>query len=76
MTQAPPRADVAVKSATVKYDTALLDQIAALVESGAIKPCVGAVFAFSDWRKAYELVMTGHARGRVMLEMPRGGLNA
>ena len=69
MTQAPPRSDVAVKPAPVKYDTALLDEISALVEAKAVKPCVGAVFAFADARKAYEHVMTGHARGRVMLDL-------
>ena len=67
MTQPIPRDDVAVKAAPVKYDTILLDQISALIESGAVKPTVGAVFAFADALKAYEHVMTGHARGRVML---------
>ena len=41
------------------------------MESRTIRPVVGAVFAFSDARKAYEHVMTGHARGRVMLDMVR-----
>ena len=69
MTQKAPRDDVAVKPAPVKYDTHLLDQISALVESKAVKPVVGAVFAFADVRKAYEHVMTGHARGRIMLDL-------
>jgi NADPH:quinone reductase-like Zn-dependent oxidoreductase len=69
MTQAPPRSDVEVKSAQVKYDTALLDQISALVKSRAIQPTVTEVFAFGDALKAFEHVMTGHARGKVMLDM-------
>jgi len=69
MTQNAPRDDVAVKPAPVKYDTHLLDQISALVESKAVKPVVGTVFPFADVRKAYEHVMTGHARGRIMLDL-------
>jgi NADPH:quinone reductase-like Zn-dependent oxidoreductase len=69
MTQAPPRGDVEVKPAPVKYDTALLDRISTMVQSKAIKPTVTAVFAFGDALKAYEHVMSGHARGKVMLEM-------
>jgi NADPH:quinone reductase-like Zn-dependent oxidoreductase len=69
MTQPAPRDDVAVKSAPVKYDTHLIDQISALVRSKAVKPVVGAVFPFADALKAYEHVMTGHARGRVMLDL-------
>ena len=38
MTQSPPRSDVEVKAAPVKYDTALLDQITALVKSRAVQP--------------------------------------
>ena len=38
MTQAPPRSDVEVKPAAVKYDTALLDQISTLVKSKAVQP--------------------------------------
>jgi len=69
MTQPAPRDDVAVKPALVRYDTQLLDQIAELVRIKAVKPTVGAVFPFADALKAYEHVMTGHARGRVMLDM-------
>jgi NADPH:quinone reductase-like Zn-dependent oxidoreductase len=69
MTQPAPRDDVAVKPAPVRYDTHLLDRIAELVRDKAVKPVVGAVFPFADVHKAYEHVMTGHARGRIMLDM-------
>jgi NADPH:quinone reductase-like Zn-dependent oxidoreductase len=69
MTQPAPRDNVAVKPAPVKYDTHLLDQISALVARGAVKPVVGAVFPFADALKGYEHVMTGHARGRTMLDL-------
>src|SRR4029079_15622487 len=71
MTQTPPRSDVEVKPAPVKYDTALLDQIGALVQSNTVRPVVSEVFAFADALKAFEHVTTGHARGKVMLEMAR-----
>ena len=69
MTQPPPRGDVEVRPAPVKYDAALLDQVAALVKSKAVQPTVTEVFAFRDAPKAFEHVMTGHARGKVMLDM-------
>ena len=69
MTQAPPRSDVEVKPAAVKYDTGLLDQISALVKSKAVQPTVTEVFPFSEALKSFEHVMTGHARGKVMLDM-------
>jgi alcohol dehydrogenase len=57
----------------VKYDTHLLDRIAELVAGNAIRPVVGAVFPLADALQAYEHVMTGHARGRVMLDMGKHG---
>ncbi len=72
MTQPPPRTDVAVKPAPVKYDGALLDDLGALVQSGALKPQVGKVYAFADAIKAYEHVNTGHARGKIVLDMSKG----
>jgi NADPH:quinone reductase-like Zn-dependent oxidoreductase len=69
MTQAPPRSDVEVKPAPVKYDAALLDQVTALVKSKAVQPTVTEVFPFNDALKSFEHVMTGHARGKVMLDM-------
>jgi alcohol dehydrogenase len=71
MTQPPPRSDVEVRPAPVKYDAALLDQISALVQSKAVRPVVTEVFAFSEATRALEHVMTGHARGKVMLDMSR-----
>jgi NADPH:quinone reductase-like Zn-dependent oxidoreductase len=69
MTQPPPRSDVTVKPAPVKYDTALLDEVSKLVGSKAVKPVVTATFGFADAQKAYEHVMTGHARGKVVIGM-------
>lgn len=70
MTQAPPRDDVTVKPATVSYATPLLDRITGLVDSGALKPIVSAVYPFAAAITAYEQVMTGHTRGKIVLQMP------
>src|SRR5215212_3184129 len=56
MAQAPPRSDVEVKPAPVKYDAALLDQIGALVKNKAVQPVVTEVFAFGDAVKSFEHV--------------------
>jgi NADPH:quinone reductase-like Zn-dependent oxidoreductase len=69
MTQPAPRHDVTVKQAPVKYDTHLLDRISTLVASGAVKPVVGSVFPFADALAAYQQVVTGHGRGRTVLDM-------
>lgn len=70
MTQPPPRSDVTVKAASVSYATAALDRISALVERGALKPTVSTVLPFAEAMFAYEQVMTGHTRGKIVLEMP------
>lgn len=67
MTQPPPRSDVSVKPAPVKYDAALLDRLAEMIARGALLPQIGARFAFADILKAYEHVMTGHARGKAVV---------
>jgi NADPH:quinone reductase-like Zn-dependent oxidoreductase len=69
MKEAPPRDDVTMTSAPVKYETRLLDEISALVAGKAVRPVVGAVFPFADALAAYRHVMTGHGRGRVMLDL-------
>ena len=65
----PPRADVEVKPTPVSYDTALLDRLTELIEQGAIKPQVGTVFPMVDAVAAYNQNQTGHARGKIVLEV-------
>jgi NADPH:quinone reductase-like Zn-dependent oxidoreductase len=71
MTQPPPRSDVEVRPAQVKYDAALLNEIAALVQSKVVRPLVSEVFPFSDALNAFQHVMTGHTRGKLVLEFGR-----
>jgi NADPH:quinone reductase-like Zn-dependent oxidoreductase len=72
MNQQPPRSDVTVKPAPVSYERRLLEQVAAWADNGVIKPVIGAMVPFDDAIKAYEQVMTGHARGKIVLEMRAG----
>lgn len=72
MNQQPPRSDVTVKPAPVSYERRLLEQIAEWVDNGVIKPVIGAMVPFDEAIKAYEQVMTGHARGKIVLEMRAG----
>lgn len=65
----PPRDDVEVKGTPVSYDTALLDCLTDLVEQGAIKPQVGTVFPLADAVTAYNQNQTGHAQGKIVLEV-------
>ena len=64
-----PRDDVAVSNASVSYDTASLERIAELVDSGAIRPQVSAVVPLSEAVSAYDLSQTGHLRGKVVLRV-------
>jgi NADPH:quinone reductase-like Zn-dependent oxidoreductase len=73
MTQAPPRSDVMVKAAQVGYGTPLLAEIAAMVDSGDLKPVVGTVLPFDAAVEAYRQVLSGHTRGKIVLTMKAGG---
>jgi NADPH:quinone reductase-like Zn-dependent oxidoreductase len=48
---------------------AQLQDIAALVEAGAIKPVVDRVFPFDQAVAAFDYLMTGHARGKIVLDV-------
>ena len=71
MNQQPPRTDVTVKPAPVSYERRLLDQVAGWVDGGVVKPVVEARVPFRDAITAYERVMTGHTRGKIVLDMAR-----
>jgi NADPH:quinone reductase-like Zn-dependent oxidoreductase len=62
---------VTVKPAPVSYGTDLLDRISALIARGTLKPVVGAVYPFGHTIEAYQQVMTGHARGKIVLDLAR-----
>jgi NADPH:quinone reductase-like Zn-dependent oxidoreductase len=72
---APPSEEEAkkfgVRSAflSVKGGSALLAELATLVDSGKIKPMVEKVLPLSEARQAHELNETGHARGKIVLKV-------
>ena len=64
-----PRNDIRVEIPLVGYERAGAERIAALMESGDVKPTVGEVYSLDDAIEAYRLSETGHARGKIVLGM-------
>jgi NADPH:quinone reductase-like Zn-dependent oxidoreductase len=64
-----PRDDVTVANAAVAYDTGALESLAAMVDSGAVKPQVSTVMPLDEAVAAYDLSQTGHVRGKIVLRM-------
>lgn len=60
---------IGVRSAFVfiEPNAAILGELAALVDSGKIRPIVGAEFAIQDVITAHELSESGHAVGKIVL---------
>ena len=56
-------------------DGPLLARVGALVESGAIRPIVGKVFALNELGSAYEELAKGHARGKIVIQIAKQGLH-
>jgi len=50
-------------------DGGQLAEVAALVEQGAIRPIVDRVYAFEDCVAAFEYLIAGRAKGKVVLEI-------
>jgi NADPH:quinone reductase-like Zn-dependent oxidoreductase len=65
----PPRDDVAVKLAVVRYEAATLERLTAFVESGAVRPQVGETLPLAEVRRAYDISRTGHIRGKIVLKV-------
>lgn len=54
---------------STRADTGELAEIAKLVDAGMVRPIVEAVFPLNEARRAQELSQTGHARGKIVLEV-------
>ncbi|KAE8747807.1 hypothetical protein FOCC_FOCC005420 [Frankliniella occidentalis] len=48
---------------------AALDEIQLLVEAGKIIPCIQKTYPFKDLPKAYEHVLGGHLRGKILISL-------
>jgi NADPH:quinone reductase-like Zn-dependent oxidoreductase len=51
----------------IQSNAAILEQLADMVESGKLRPLVGAEFALKDIAKAHALSQSGHAVGKIAL---------
>ena len=66
---APVRDDISVETPLVTYLRADGERIAGLIADRAVEPSIGEVFSFSDAIDAYRLSETGHARGKIVLQL-------
>jgi len=57
------------KGMMVHPDAAQLTQIAALIDSGDIKPSVTTILPLAEAARAHELSQTGHMRGKIVLKV-------
>ena len=53
----------------VHPDPAQLARIAALIDSGELKPVITAVLPLAEAARAHELSQTGHGRGKIVLKV-------
>lgn len=67
--EVPARDDITIETPLVTYLRADGERLAELITSRVVQPSVGTVFFFSDVLDAYRLSETGHARGKVVLQM-------
>jgi len=64
-----PRADIERVDVKVPAGRADLERLAAVLAAGEMKPVVGTVLPFAKATEAYRLSQSGHARGKVVLEI-------
>ena len=69
MNKPPTRDDVVVVPATVGYDTHYLDRVMKLVAQKIVRTTVSHVIPFSDAVRAYDTIRSGHARGKIVLDI-------
>lgn len=50
-------------------DGAMLDELAALIESGAVKPVIDSAYPMAQVSEAYDHLATGRAKGKVVIQV-------
>jgi NADPH:quinone reductase-like Zn-dependent oxidoreductase len=60
---------VRVAAIGAKTIVSQLDEMAALIDRGLLRPIVTEILPLSEARKAHELSQTGHARGKIVLQV-------
>ena len=53
----------------VHPDAAQLNQIGALIDAGKLKPSIATILPLAEAALAHELSQTGHARGKIVLQV-------
>lgn len=65
----PPEFDVQGKFFIVKSNYLQLIEIARLIDSGYIKPIIGAIIPLADARKAFEMTFASGKKGKIVLQV-------
>jgi len=52
----------------IQPDAAVLAELAKLVDTGKLRPCVETVLPLAEARRALELSQRGHVRGKIVLK--------
>jgi NADPH:quinone reductase-like Zn-dependent oxidoreductase len=58
------------KGIAVQPNTAQLNEISRLIDTGKIKPTVDVVLPLADAKQAHELMQSGKVRGKIVLQVP------
>jgi NADPH:quinone reductase-like Zn-dependent oxidoreductase len=70
ITEKSARADIVIKPAVVRPGRPVFERIAALAESGAVRPQLGPILPLAEAAQGYEASRTGHIRGKIVLRVP------
>lgn len=55
--------------ADAQSDNDVLNQFAGLVDAGKLRPDVGTILPLREARRAHDLILTGHTRGKIVLQV-------
>jgi NADPH:quinone reductase-like Zn-dependent oxidoreductase len=62
------------KMVLVRSNTEDLNELAAMVETGTLKPVIDSVYEFDNYREAFKRIESRHARGKVVVKVSEQGL--
>lgn len=62
------------KMVLVRSNTEDLNELAAMVETGALKPVIDSVYEFDNYQDAFKRIESRHAKGKVVVKISEQGL--
>lgn len=64
-----PRSDITIARADIRVTRSVLERIAALVDSGRLRPEITTVLPLAEAARAYEMCRAGNFRGKIVLKI-------